>query len=266
MDGYISLLYSSSSLLAMLSLCPAHDSCMNHLVGSHDPIFTTNSSKEVNQSALVSYGKGGDRLNIWGILADEARSTMKLTLQVSIKMVLRPYLIALMKSTVCMVLENTHRIIMLATPLSKRVPSKNTSRMENLSSLSVMTHQYEDEHKREVTCLNACYYLGMFVSCSKDGTVKIWSLENQLISEMDFGMPLFSVDFANHKGDLLVGLLRYVSKVYAKDYLPDKYYELSKMCPYWDFKEAPIEFDPDLEFWLVIKRLCKQLIFITVIQ
>lgn len=122
----------------------------------------------------------------------------------------------------------------------------------NISSLEQLHHESQDSHTKTVTSLNVCSYLKLFVSSSRDGTIKVWSFDNQLVSEIDFGVPLTSVGFANDQGDLLVGLQLRISIIKAVDYLPDEYYELSKNCLHWDERERTIAFDPHLEFWYVI--------------
>ncbi len=123
------------------------------------------------------------------------------------------------------------------------------SQVESISNIKVLEPQEEEQHTKEVTSLSACPYLRLFVTSSKDGTIKVWSLKNQLVSDIDFGGTISSVGFANHRGDLLVGVQIALSIIRAEDYLPDHYREIATKCPYWDHKERPIQFDPHLEFW-----------------
>ena len=119
-------------------------------------------------------------------------------------------------------------------------------------NLKVLESQVEELHAKEITFLSACPYLKIFVSSSKDGVIKVWSFDNQLLSDIDFGTCVSSVGFANNRGDLLVGVHIEISIIRAEDYLPEGYREASTKCPFWDHKERPIQFDPHLEFWWVL--------------
>ena len=125
------------------------------------------------------------------------------------------------------------------------------SQVESISTVEVLEHQEEEQHTKEVTSLSACPYLSIFVTSSKDGTIKVWNFDNQLVSDIDFGGTVSCVAFANNRGDLLVGVQIEVSIIRAEDYLPDHYRKKATKCPYWDHKERPIQFDPHLEFWSV---------------
>ena len=77
----------------------------------------------------------------------------------------------------------------------------------------------------------------------------MWSFNNELVSEINFGVPLSAVGFANPQGDLLVAVQLQVSMIRAADYLPAEYVEKSRECRHWDYKEKPVAFDPHSEFW-----------------
>ena len=112
--------------------------------------------------------------------------------------------------------------------------------------MSVLNHQTEDCHSDTIMSLSCCPYLRLFVTCSCDGHLKVWSTFNQLVSDIDFGYALTSVCFANARGDLLVGFLKHICMVQAKDYLPLIYLEQSKECHLIDRIEDPIVFNSDL--------------------
>lgn len=246
-DGDVILLHSTKGALSMRSSCPAHDSRVTSLVGAYDLLTTTSTSNKsiVTESALISYGKISDRLHVWAIQIQEERFTVSLQLLMVVKLTVQPCFIALMNNTVCLVLDDG-QVLMFKSQSKKRQISTH---VENLAGINLMKDQPEDRHAKEVTSLNACPYLQIFVTSSKDGFIKVWSSENQLMSEINFGVPVSSVGFANNQGDLLVGLQQHISITPAENYLPDYYAEISRSCTNWDYKEQPIPFDPNLEFW-----------------
>lgn len=252
-DGDIALLHSTQSIFTMPLPCPAHDSRVTMLVGASDLVTnmpaSSASGKVVTQSALISYGKISDRLHVWGVQLDEEQFTLGLQLLLVVKMTTRPHHISLISSTACLAMENS-QIIMFRTPFG----SVKIHPMDIVSIGSIMLeeHMEEEDHTHDITSLNACPYLQLFVSSSKDGTIKVWSFDNQLVTEINFGVPLSAVGFANTQGDLLVALQLQISIVRAVDYLPPQYCELSTSCPHWDHKERPVAFDPQLEFWLAL--------------
>ena len=251
-DGEIVLLHNSSSLLSMSTPCPAHDGHVTKLVGSSDIL---NLSSDISlKSALASYGKSDDKINVWGIVINEEHNTFSLQLLLSIKMASKPQHMSLMGTRVCVSLDDDH-IVMLITPSDRRTSVRPHGYTDVVSVRALLKHQPEDEHSNKITSLTACSFLNIFVSCSNDGVVKAWNSENQLIAEMEFGTALSSVGFANSRGDLLVGLQQHISIIRTDDYLPDNYL---KSCPYWDLREKPMIFDPDLEFWLVLNPLQQQ--------
>lgn len=249
-DGDIVLLHSMQSIFSMPLPCPAHDSRVTKLVGASNVLTNTYTSEGslIVQSGLISYGKISDRLHIWAIQINEAQFTVSLHLLLVVRMTARPRFISFIHSTVCMALED-NQIVMFRTQSDDR--TSFSVQVENIASVQLLEHQEEDEHTNNVTSLTACPCLKIFVSSSKDGTIKVWNTENQLMSDINFGVPLSSVGFANAKGDLLVGLQLQISIIHAVDYLPKQYWDISNNSTQWDYKERPISFDPHLEFWWV---------------
>ena len=62
--------------------------------------------------------------------------------------------------------------------------------------------------------------LGVYISGSKDGTIKVWNKMKELLREIKFPEPISSVTFINPRGDVLVGHGGKVSRVLAEDYKP----------------------------------------------
>ena len=61
-----------------------------------------------------------------------------------------------------------------------------------------------------------------------DGFVKVWNIKKEMIREIKFPEPVYSVSFLNADGDILVGHLGKVSTVSHKDYAPDEIPKLYK--------------------------------------
>ena len=251
LDGDIVLIHSSKSVLSMTLPQPAHDSMLTMLVGASDVVPNTHTRSDGSlfiQSALVSYGRVSNKMHIWGIDVNESTLTLELQVMLIIKMTVIPRAIAVSGSTVCMAFMD-NRVTMFRNRTIRK--PYFAPQALNITSIGLLHHQAEDGHTHTITSLNVCPYLKLFVSSSIDGTIKVWSFDNQMVAEIDFGVPLTSVGFANDQGDLLVGLQLHISIIRAADYLPAGYFEMSRNCPNWDEKERPIAFDPHLEFWWV---------------
>lgn len=52
--------------------------------------------------------------------------------------------------------------------------------------------------------------------------MKVWNIKKELIREIKFPEPVYSVSFLNEQGDILVGHHGKVSMVSVKDYAPDE--------------------------------------------
>ena len=66
----------------------------------------------------------------------------------------------------------------------------------------------------------------MIISGSEDGYVKVWNIKKELIREIKFPEPVYSVSFLNNEGDIIVGHLGKLSTVSHTDYKPQ---EISKL-------------------------------------
>jgi WD40 repeat protein len=76
------------------------------------------------------------------------------------------------------------------------------------------------EHESEITNVDTFPEKNLFISGSMDGFVKVWNIKKELIREIKFPEPVFSVSFLNKECDILVGHLGKVSTVSHKDYAP----------------------------------------------
>ena len=221
--------------------CPAHAGHVTKLASSTNPIPPSS-----NSPALVSFG-GDNMLNVWSVHI-ETKGNICLKLQMSISMELCPTHVGLLYSTLCLALADNKIIMLNATPES-RLESQTLAPTQSLANFPMLYHQTEDDHTDKVTSLSCSSHLKLFATSSKDGWVKIWSLENQLVSDIYLGPTLASVCFASPRGDLLVGFQQHIYIVQAEDCLPGVYIEIARHCLHQDRDEEPMPFDPTLEFW-----------------
>jgi WD40 repeat protein len=82
------------------------------------------------------------------------------------------------------------------------------------------------EHESEITDVDTFPEKNLFISGSMDGFVKVWNAKKEMIREIKFPEPVYSVSFLNKDCDILVGHLGKVSTVSHKDYVP---YEIAKL-------------------------------------
>ena len=257
-DGDIVLLHSTKGVLSMAKPHPSHDNRLTMLVGASDIIPNTYRRSDGNlcvQSALVSYGERTKQLCIWTVTVNEESLKLGLEILLIVNMSSTPHFVALTGNTVCVAMgpADANQLHMFRNRTIRKpffVPQ-----LVNFTSLGLLSHRSEDRHLKPITSLSTCPYLRLFVTSSKDGTIKIWDFDNHMISEIDFEMPLTSVTFANDRGDLLVALQLHISKVRAEDYLPSGYCPVVRNCPCWDDRETPVPFDPNLAFWSVCERI-----------
>lgn len=89
-----------------------------------------------------------------------------------------------------------------------------------------MKTENHTDHEKQITDLSCHIQKELFISGSIDGLVKIWNLKKELIREIQFPEPVYSVSFLNEEGDIIVGHLGKVSTVAYHDYKP---YEVLKL-------------------------------------
>ena len=219
--------------------CPAHAGHVTKLASSTNHIPPLSSTP-----ALVSHGSD-NMLNVWCV---QIKTQVRLELLMTVSIEPCPTHMGLLHSTLCLALAD-NRTMMLNVPSKSGIESRMLAPSQSLANLPLLIHQMEDDHTDTITSLSCTSHLNLFVTSSNDGRVKIWSLENQLVSEIHFGPTLASVCFANPKGDLLVGLLQDISIVRGEDCLPAAYVKIARSCLHQDDKEEPVPFDPGLEFW-----------------
>jgi len=107
------------------------------------------------------------------------------------------------------------------------------------------------EHEKAVTDL-ACYSdKNLIISGSLDGYVRVWNLKKELIREIKFPEPIYSVSFLNSQADIIIGHMGKVSTVSHKDYCP---FEIQKLC-------APSKEDVSLFYSKKQKMVCDEVFY-----
>lgn len=72
------------------------------------------------------------------------------------------------------------------------------------------------EHKQKVDLIDVCQRLEMFLSCSYDGCIKLWSLSKELIIEIKLDETLSHCRFLDSSGDLICGYRNHIFKIVLK--------------------------------------------------
>ncbi|XP_042320428.1 WD repeat-containing protein 97 [Sceloporus undulatus] len=99
----------------------------------------------------------------------------------------------------------------------------------NLMEQSRSEHSPEDDAQDDITGLCCCPNLKLFASASRDGSVKVWDMKNQLLRHLKLNTIPECLAFANHWGDLLVGIERHLYLIHHSKYLPN-YYKMKLLC------------------------------------
>ena len=59
------------------------------------------------------------------------------------------------------------------------------------------------------------------MTADADGLIKLWNYKKEMIREIKFTEPVSAVCFQDKEGDLLVGHEGKLSRIQAKNYLPE---------------------------------------------
>ncbi|XP_043365784.1 WD repeat-containing protein 97 [Dermochelys coriacea] len=90
----------------------------------------------------------------------------------------------------------------------------------DLLALSCQEHGPEDDPLDEITGLCCCPTLKLFASASRDGSVKVWNAQNQLLRHLKLNTIPESLAFGNECGDLLLGVEQHLHRIHHSKYLP----------------------------------------------
>jgi WD40 repeat protein len=103
------------------------------------------------------------------------------------------------------------------------VESKNTIVTDGASRKRLMysckdipDHLRSDDHVEAITCISPIPMFDLFVTCSRDGMIKVWDMHNSLVREIAFGSPIDSMAITTGYGDLVFGIDHRVDKIKAK--------------------------------------------------
>ena len=117
---------------------------------------------------------------MWGLALNEEQLTLELCLLMIVKLTTRPRHLSLAAGTVCIAQENK-RIVMFRPWSDSTVTGPFD--VDYLCNIQLEDHAQEEDHAKEITSLNACPYLKLFVTSSKDETIKVG------MSILIFSMP-----------------------------------------------------------------------------
>ncbi|RKP00699.1 hypothetical protein CXG81DRAFT_26604 [Caulochytrium protostelioides] len=116
---------------------------------------------------------------------------------------------------------------------------------------TLMTPAKDEAHLKPITGIACMAGLGIWVSSSLDGLVKVWASENVALQrEIHFGEPIHAITFLNDRGDIAVALEGLVAVVRVEDYMPTQYVAKLIKLPVTDEPEPlPTTFNKELDFW-----------------
>ncbi|KAI9102055.1 hypothetical protein DFS34DRAFT_647837 [Phlyctochytrium arcticum] len=111
-------------------------------------------------------------------------------------------------------------------------------------------HNRSDDHTDLVTAICTIPKLGLFVTASKDATIRVWDTQNALVREIQFQENIHSLAVANAKGDLVIGIQNRVDIIRHYSYLPPGYMQaVQKLELAPIIAEPPIPFDDARTNW-----------------
>ncbi|KAJ3157021.1 hypothetical protein HDU89_002431 [Geranomyces variabilis] len=112
------------------------------------------------------------------------------------------------------------------------------------------SHNRSDDHTDLVTTICPIRKLRLFVSCSRDGSIRVWDSNNVLIREIQFNEPLRHVCVGSSYGNLLFGFQSRLDLIKYMSYLPPTYAQAAqKLDTKVPKAEAPLPFDDVRTNW-----------------
>lgn len=225
----------------MTQPCPAHS---GHVIS-----LTTSTTDAGSMATVVSYG-GDDVIHIWQ-LETNGQKDIVLKNTGTVVPSSSPVCMALMETRLCVAVATNHQI--LVYDLNQKNQSWQHISLGSWSGLSPILHQPDDDHKDQVLAVTASPHLLLFASSGKDGKVKVWNQNNQLVADIHLGSDheLSAVCFANNCGDLLIGFQHQICLVKAELFLCSPNQQETAGGSEEEKVDTLIPFDPDLEFWSV---------------
>ncbi|KAJ3234305.1 hypothetical protein HDU81_001518 [Chytriomyces hyalinus] len=121
--------------------------------------------------------------------------------------------------------------------------------LKTKSASAIPPHNRSDDHVDTVTSVCPIPLLGLFVTTSRDCTIRIWDMFNSLVREIKFHDPLECLCVSSVRGDLLVGIQSRIDIIKYNLYLPPGYVKSADALPAdSDAVESPIQFDEKFDF------------------
>jgi hypothetical protein len=77
------------------------------------------------------------------------------------------------------------------------------------------------EHEVTVLSVDVHLHLGLCATGDREGLIKVWNMKKEIVREIKFTEPITAICFLNREGDLLIGHACNLSRVYARDYIPE---------------------------------------------
>ncbi|KAJ3018594.1 hypothetical protein HKX48_002789 [Thoreauomyces humboldtii] len=112
------------------------------------------------------------------------------------------------------------------------------------------SHNRSDDHTDQVMAICPIRKLGLFVSCSKDGTIRVWDANNALVREIQFQEQLCHICVASSLGDLVFAFQNRLDIITYQDYLPPTYVLAAQKMDCKPVRpETPVPFDDDRTNW-----------------
>ncbi|KAI9342775.1 WD40-repeat-containing domain protein [Zopfochytrium polystomum] len=121
--------------------------------------------------------------------------------------------------------------------------------LDKRESKITVGHGRSDDHTDAILSLFSFPKVGIFVSSSKDNTIRVWDIYSTLLREVQFSEPIRGLCPAAKCGDLLIGLNNRIDTVKYGNYLPPSYVRMvQKMTWKPSIAEQPKKFDEAFNF------------------
>ncbi len=82
--------------------------------------------------------------------------------------------------------------------------------------MEILNRHRKYEHKQSVAIIDTCKRLDVFLSCSYDGCIKLWSSGRELIVEVKLDDSLSYCRFLDSTGDMICGYRNHIFKIVLK--------------------------------------------------
>eukprot|EP01135_Chromosphaera_perkinsii_P001644 Nk52_evm21s208 gene=Nk52_evmTU21s208 len=119
----------------------------------------------------------------------------------------------------------------------------------NMETAEKVKTSKEDKHIDTITSFAYCEALGLLVTSSLDGSIKLWDINLNLCRELHLEHSINRCEIVNARGDLLISIANQITVMHIQQYMPFlSLAELSKLDFEDDVIEHPTPFDSSLEF------------------